>query len=167
MKVETKLWDLIGDLRMAMMCTVDARSGALRSRPLITLEQDQEKNDLWFLTAEDSAKADEIDADKRVNLSYADNERRVFVSVSGRASVVHDRRHVRRLWSPAHLTWFPDGPDDPRLALLRVHVTKAEYWEGPASMLGRVVGVAAELAKSVVSGEHAGAAGHNEKLELG
>jgi general stress protein 26 len=36
--------------------------------------------------------------------------------------------------------WFPDGLDDPDLALLRVHVEAAEYWDSPSSTMVHIVG---------------------------
>ena len=29
--------------------------------------------------------------------------------------------------------WFPEGKDDPNIALLRVKIEKAEYWDSPSS----------------------------------
>jgi hypothetical protein len=32
-------------------------------------------------------------------------------------------------------TWFPQGPDDPEVALLKVSVDQAEYWDSPSSTM--------------------------------
>jgi general stress protein 26 len=42
---------------------------------------------------------------------------------------VHDRARAEELWNPFAEAWFPDGVDDPHLALLRVDVERAQYWE--------------------------------------
>jgi hypothetical protein len=56
--------------------------------------------------------------------------------VSGTAELTSDRERIRRLWKPECRTWFPLGAEDPDLALLRVRVDRAEYWDAPN---GRVV----------------------------
>ena len=57
--------------------------------------------------------------------------------------------------------WFPKGLDDPELALLKVTVEKAEYWDSPSSAVVHLVG----LAKALVTGKHY-RPGENEKIEL-
>jgi len=81
--------------------------------------------------------------------------------VSGRASVVRDRGKAEELWSPAMKAWFPDGLDDPDLALLRVQVEDAEYWDTPSSKMVHVVG----FVKAVATGQRY-QPGENEKLEF-
>jgi hypothetical protein len=40
---------------------------------------------------------------------------------------------AKELWDPNYQTWFPAGPTDPHLALIRVRVERAEYWDAPFS----------------------------------
>ena len=47
----------------------------------------------------------------------------------GRAELVRDRAKIEELWNTFAQAWFPDGVDDPHLALLRVEVEQAQYWE--------------------------------------
>jgi general stress protein 26 len=161
---EAKLWDLIKDVKIAMLTTLDTREGRLRSRPLVTLEADREGGDLWFFTAADSEKVSEIESEWRVNLSYANPAREIYVSVSGVAELVVDRDRIRRLWSPVQLVWFPKGVDDPRLALLRVRIVMAEYWDGPATLAGKAISIAAGIAKAVVTRKSAEPMGAHEKV---
>jgi general stress protein 26 len=37
---------------------------------------------------------------------------------------------------PEFKIWFPKGKDDPEVALLRVTLEKAEYWDSPSSTIG-------------------------------
>jgi len=39
-------------------------------------------------------------------------------------------------------TWFSDGLDTPGLALIKVHVETAEYWESPSSKVVQMIGAA-------------------------
>jgi general stress protein 26 len=124
------LWSMMKSVRVAMLTTEDGDD--LRARPMAT-SQDGYDGQLWFFTHASSHKVDEIETDRRVGVTYADPERQNYVSFSGRASVVRDRAAVDRQWSEILSTWFPKGKDDPDIALLRVDVTQAEYWDAPSS----------------------------------
>jgi general stress protein 26 len=124
-----KLVDLIGEIRIAMLTTV-TQDGALRSRPLLTLRADFD-GDLWFMTKAESAKVQEVEGDRRVSLSYAKPESNAYVAISGTARLVSDPQRAADLWDPSFQHWFPGGPGDPTLALIRVTAERAEYWEAP------------------------------------
>jgi general stress protein 26 len=128
-----KLRKLIKDIRVAMLTTV-AQDGALRSRPMATADVEFD-GDLWFFTRASSPKTEELMDDQRVNVNFADPDDNRYVSVSGRATLVRDREKVRELWSPFHKAWFPEGKKDPDLALIKVTVDRAEYWDAPASKM--------------------------------
>lgn len=123
-----KLRDLIGDIHVGMMTTVTP-DGALRSRPMLTQRVGDDDAELWFFTAADSAKARDIAEEHAVNVSYADSRRHRYVSVTGNAAVVHDPAKAGEMWDAKLTAWFPPGLDDPRLALVRVRVESAEYWD--------------------------------------
>ncbi|HET6646146.1 MAG TPA: pyridoxamine 5'-phosphate oxidase family protein, partial [Pyrinomonadaceae bacterium] len=57
--------------------------------------------------------------------------------------------------------WFPEGVDQPDLALLRVGIEKAEYWDSPSSTVAQVV----SFVSAIVSGKPA-EWGENKKIEL-
>lgn len=135
-----KLWEMIRDIHVCMMTTTDD-DGTLRSRPMVGM-QDEFEGELWFFTRASAHKTAEVDAHRQVNLSYADPNDHRFVSVSGPAELVHDRDRIRELWSAPLRTWFPKGSDDPDLALLRVRVDKAEYWDSPSGAMVYAVGYA-------------------------
>jgi len=112
------------------MLTTATADGSLRSRPMITRQAGEDG--LWFLTHSRDSKVDEAMLNPNVNVSYSDPSRNRFVSVTGTAALVRDREEVRRMWDDGALMCFPLGPDDPELALLRVSVERAEYWDAPA-----------------------------------
>lgn len=121
-----ELWELIRDVRVAMLTTVGT-DGRLHSRPMATQQLDPE-DVLWFFTAKDSHKVEELTEDQHVELTYAAPDRDLYVAATGRAQVVDDRERMRAMWNPAVQAWFPDGPDDPNVCLLRVDLDEAEYW---------------------------------------
>lgn len=156
-----KLGELIKGIRVAMLTTVD-EEGCLRSRPMAN--QDHEfDGTLWFFTDADSAKVHELERDQHVNLSYAKPDDSQYVSVSGKATLVRDRAKMQELWSPLHKAWFPKGLEDPQIALLRVDVEKAEYWDSPSSAVVRLFG----FAKALATGKRYGEEGtDHEKVRL-
>lgn len=154
-----RLAKMIKGIRIAMMTTT-GRDGILHSRPMATQQADFD-GDLWFFTDSESGKVYEIDRENHVNINYADPGDNRYVSVSGRASVVRDREKVRELWSPIHKAWFPNGPDDPNLTLLKVGVDQAEYWDGPSSTMVQIIG----FAKAALTGQRY-IPGDHDKLDL-
>ncbi len=132
-----RLAELIKGVSIAMLTTTRP-DGRLVSRPLGTQEVEFD-GDLWFATGADSAKVAEIAANPYVNVSYASTSANTFVSVSGRAEVLHDRAKADALWSPAMKLFFPGGKDDPNLRLVRVHAETAEYWDGPGTIVGKAL----------------------------
>ena len=141
-----KVAKLIKGIRFAMITTV-GRGGTLRSRPMTTQNQPFDGT-LWFFADGDSHLIHEADNNPRVNVSYADVKSNRFVSVSGRAAVVRDKDQIKAMWNPEVKAWFPKGPADPRIALLRVAVSQVEYWDAPSSKMV----VLYEYAKAMVTG---------------
>ena len=152
-----KLGELIKDVKIAMLTTVDP-DGSLRSRPMATMgTKDGFDGTLWFFTKDDSGKVGEIDREHQVNLSYSDPSHQNYVSVSGTATVVHDKAKNEELWTPLFKAWFPKGLDDPHMALLKVTVEKAEYWDTPSSAIVHLFGFikATVTGKAAKPGDHA------------
>ncbi len=145
-----KLAELIRGVRIAMLVT-RAGDGTLRARPMATQEADFDGT-LWFFTAQHSSKVNELVQNPQVVLSYEDSPGHRYVSLSGRAALVRDAGKARQLWSPLYRDWFPKGLEDPELALLRVDVSRAEYWDSPG-MLGMVGKIFAGFAGEVAASE--------------
>jgi general stress protein 26 len=154
------LKELIEEIKVGMLTTID-KDGTLRSRPLQTVGV-EDGGALWFFTAESSPKVAEAEADAgRVNLSYANPGKHDYVSVSGKATLVRDREKMRDMYTKWVEVFFPKGLDDPDLALLRVDIEKAEYWDAPGSTVGRLYA----LAKGLTTGDK-DAIGDNQKLNF-
>lgn len=157
-----KLRELVKDINIAMLTTVDETDGALRSRPMGTQEADPDGT-IWFFLADDSPKADEVRSERDVNVSYTDTGKNRYVSVSGKGLIVKDRKTMEKLWSPILKAWFPDGLETEHLALLQVKPFKAEYWDAPNGKLVEMFG----FVKALVTGQPYDDEGaENEKLNL-
>jgi general stress protein 26 len=132
-----KIGSLIKGIRVAMLTTA-AKDGSFDSRPMAT-QKTEFDGTVWFLTANDSRKTGEIADDSHVSLIYADPSDAKYVTVKGRAHASRDREKIHELWNPMYKAWFPEGEDDPRISVLRVDVTEAEFWEASDSKIIRSI----------------------------
>jgi general stress protein 26 len=124
----TKVREMIEGIRLAMLTTIDRSEERLVSRPM-AVAQVEEDGTLWFLTDESSPKADDLEVDPAVNVSFSSDT--TWVSVAGRGTVIDDKAKVHELWNPHAAAWFPDGPDAEHVGVLRVDPDSAEYWDSP------------------------------------
>ena len=138
-KTVRQIADLLEKIDTAMLTTVGP-DGFLVSRPLSTRASSFDGKRVWFFTEADSPKVAEIARHPKVNLAYASSDRNTYVSLAGTAEVNRDRRRIGRLWNDAMKAFFPNGKDDPNLVLLEVQVRSIEYWDGPGSLVGKLVG---------------------------
>ena len=151
------LAELISHIDVAMLATV-ARTGEIENRPMTPIEMD-EGGALWFFTRRDSPVFDGVGP---VNLAFVDEARSTYISVTGTAAQIDDRARVRELWTPLARPWFPDGPDAPDLALLRVLPATADIWDAPHSKMLRILALAASVAAGTPVG-----LGDHERIEPG
>jgi general stress protein 26 len=124
-----RLAEMIKNIRIAMMITVDAE-GRLRARPMAAQKVEFD-GELWFFTSRKCAKTEEIQHDANVNICFVKPETNRYVSVSGRARLVHDDARMQELWDASFLEFFPGGLADPDLVLIGIVVDSAEYWDAP------------------------------------
>ncbi|TBN57177.1 general stress protein [Glaciihabitans arcticus] len=136
---------IISGSHIAVLTTV-SEGGELHSRPLGVLDGEFEGS-VWFFTQDPSGKTADVSTDPQVNVSYTDGKS--YLSIAGTAAVEHNDTRIDQLWSPAVGAWFPDGKDDPTLALLRVDATSAQFWAIDKPAVVRFF----EIAKGIVTKE--------------
>ncbi len=124
-----RLGQLIKGIDQVMFTTISP-DGTVNSRPMLVLESEFDGS-LWFFTQRSSCKVESIIEDSRINLAFMDPAASRFVSMSGYAELVEDDILMKEKWSPRFQDWFSGGISDPDLALIRVHVAHAEYWDTP------------------------------------
>ncbi len=98
------------------------------ARPMSVQKVDDEGN-LWFLSAIDSHKNQEIQADPRVELFFQGSAHSDFLHLSGTATISQDRAMIDELWDPIIKTWFTEGKDDPRITVIKVTPNRGYYWD--------------------------------------
>jgi general stress protein 26 len=156
-----KLGELIKEIGIAMLTTV-AADGHLRSRPMgYQHPRGHWDGKLYFFTHASTPKVDEVEHEHQVNVSFANPQKQDYVSVSGTARVSRDKAKMAELWNPFLKTWFPDGLEDPQIALLVIDVEAAEYWDSPSSAVVHLYGVV----KATLTGTPP-APGENEKIDM-
>jgi general stress protein 26 len=129
---EAKLWDMIEDIRVAMLTT---RHGErMQSRPMQAYP-DRDGRCLWFITSLDSEKTHEITDGEAVNVAFVDRDDQNYVSVEGVAYVVRDVAKQKELWSAFAEAWLPQGPEAPDVGLIRVDAVDATYWDSPSGRI--------------------------------
>jgi len=133
-----ELLALLAEFDTAMLVGIEA-DGTLRARPMGLQHERLADCDLWFVSADDTHKTDEIDRHHQVNVCCLRTRDRAYVSLSAKARVERNPHQVQRLWQPTWKLWFGDErPEDGGIVLLKLQVERAEYWDPEGGRL-RVV----------------------------
>lgn len=121
------LAEIMKDIDICMMTTVGTY-GHLHSRPMSNNRNVTWDGDTWFFSRSDSSQVREIERDANVNLAYSVPDKILFVSVTGRGDILKDDKKKKELWYDELERWFPEGPEDNDIVLIRVKGRKAYYW---------------------------------------
>ena len=156
---QQKVWELIKEVGIALMVT--STGSGMRGRPMAAMNKSF-AGELWFASRDDTPKLGEIADENHVLLAYSEPKSQNYVSVAGTARVVHDKAKVKELWTEGLRVWFPDGPEDPNIALICVKVDTAEYWDAPSSKWLYAYG----YAKARLTGESPRDVGENKVVQF-
>ncbi len=152
------LSELLESFDTAMLVTRHGDGNHARPMAIAEIEG---ASTLWFVTSDDSPKADEIRHDARVSVTF--QSARKFIALSGRSALVHDPERVAALWKETWKIWFPKGKHDPTIALIRVSVEDAEFWDNAG---GKGVRYVFEAVKGLIKGERPeGVAGAHGRVQ--
>ena len=125
-----RVWDIVEKVRVGMLTT--QFSGGLRARPL-EARVDCDTGIIWFVTDVRGMKDEEIGAAHDIGLVFIHEGDHAYLSITGRAFVSRDTAKSKEIWRKTDDAWFPGGPDDPNVRLLRIEPITAELWDGPSS----------------------------------
>lgn len=137
---------VLGSFNCAMLAT-HSLEGEMRARPMIVAQVDGE-HAMWLISDIHSEKIEELGKDARVSLTMQKDN--MFASLSGKAEVVRDTEKVKGLWSEPWRVWFPKGPEDSSIVLLRVQPEHGEYWDNAGLSKAKYL---YRAAKAYISGE--------------
>ena len=137
---------LVNDINVCMFITENKDDE--HTRPMATIEV-EENGTLWFFTDIRSIKVEEVSTQREVHLVYAHPGKESYMDVWGSAQVVTDKQSIKDKWSPIVKAWFPNGVDDPNIALLKVTPYNIYYWDAET---GKMVSFL-KIAASAVTGK--------------
>lgn len=159
MNIETQSSDeltilsrLIENIPVCMLISL-TNDGGLVSKPMTPLEMDN-SGSIWFFT---DLNVDNVGEQSIGNLSFSDESKGTYVSISGKQEVIQDHALSERLWFALARPWFPDGPGSTNLALIKFVPHTADFWDGPDSKVVRLFAMAVSVIarKPIGLGEHA------------
>lgn len=144
----SKFKKLAEDINICMFITNNANGdqdgGHDHTRPMATIEVEDDGT-LWFFTDIRSIKVEEVAQKKEVHLTYAHPGKDSYMDVWGTAEVVTDKAEVKDKWSTVVKAWFPNGPEDPNVALLKVKPRDVYYWEAETGKMVKFLKIAASI----------------------
>ena len=142
-----KMAELIKVAETCFFCT-SAPNGEIDARPMAVQQVDEQGN-LWFLSAEDSHKNEELKANPKVRLFFQGSPHSDFLHLEGTATISRDKAKIDELWKFVLKTWFTEGKDDPRITVIKIAPSHGYYWDtkhgnavaGVKMMIGAAIGV--------------------------
>ena len=54
----------------------------------------------------------------------------IFLSIEGQTEIVLDKATIADHWTSELKRWWPNGPETPGIALLKVRAQRIHYWDG-------------------------------------
>ncbi len=140
------IWKHVADIPTCMMTTWIGTS--LRARPMNGIARPEEVA-IWFFTDATTDKDGEIRENPDACLTYADTKQQTYVSLSGTLTRINDRATLREYWSEGVSLYFPAGPEDPQVILLKFVPRTGEYWDSPSS----AIAIAIKFLQAKITGE--------------
>ncbi len=121
-----KIREMAGKVRTCFFCTKNETEKYFVTRPM-SVQQTDEEGALWFLSANDSHKNEEIDNEHNVQLLFQGHSD--FMTINGTATISNDKKKIQELWNPLLKVWFTEGKDDPRISVIKVIPDHGYYWD--------------------------------------
>ncbi|MEO6406173.1 MAG: pyridoxamine 5'-phosphate oxidase family protein [Ferruginibacter sp.] len=137
-----KIKELIDKASSCFFCTNTGKM-PFATRPM-SVQKTDDDGILYFLSANDSHKNQEISENSQVQLFFQGDPHSDFLTLSGQATITEDKAVIKELWNPMLKTWFTEGVDDPRISVIKVDVQDGYYWDTvhamPVAFIKRLIG---------------------------
>jgi general stress protein 26 len=153
-----QLREKLQSIRFGMLTSLGGE-GDLYSRPM-TQQALENDGSLWFFTSDNHLLAHQLSVNPQANVSFAEPEQELYISLTGEASLLKDRTRASQLWNSAVAAWYPLGLDDPHLTLIKFSISTAEIWDATSNQMQPLFSVN-EAGDTEVAGH-----GHHEKLQF-
>ncbi len=123
-----KIRDIVKEAETCFFCTCVADGHHSATRPM-SVQQVDEAGNLWFLSADDSNKNQQLATDSAVKLYFQGSPHSGFLQLDGITTVSRDKAKIKELWKPILKTWFTEGENDPRITVIKVTPSGGYYWD--------------------------------------
>jgi len=123
-----KIKELAGIAQTCFLCTEPSDANSMGTRPM-SVQEVAEDGTILFLVANDSHTYQDIDLNPKVKLYFQGSAHSDFLFLEGIAALSADRNKIKELWNPILKTWFTEGEDDPRIALIEFSPSTGYYWD--------------------------------------
>jgi general stress protein 26 len=127
-KAIEKIQELANKAKSCFFCTEVSKGPSEGCRPM-SVEKVDANGHLWFLSAADSHKNEEIEANPNVKLYLQGSTHSDFLYLIGKARITKDKNKIEELWDSTHKTWFTEGKNDPRVSVIEVIPEEGYYWD--------------------------------------
>lgn len=142
------LWQKLADSPFVMVGLMDSHEHHI---PL-TAQLDKDQVDtLFFFIGKDNRLA----KGGHAMAQFVSKGHDYFACFDGAATIDNDPAQIDKLWNSHVEAWFPEGRNDPNLALLRLDIDSAELWETDMSVSGRLKMLFGGKIKGGEEGSHA------------
>ena len=139
-----KIQAVIKDVKFAMMSTTN-KKGDIHAWPMTTNEVNLNNKEIWFIGDKSSDLVKDIKDDARIGLTYATQDEKNYVSVSGDAELPTDQAKLDELWSPVYDAFFANGKEDENVQLIKIVPHGIECWLSGSTVVNMFKMAAAAL----------------------
>jgi general stress protein 26 len=128
-EVRERMWEKMAKSPFVM---VELEGGHDHAQPMTAQLDKDADGKFWFYTQKDNR----IAPGGPAMAQYVSKDHKIFACIRGTLVEETDRAVIEKHWSNMVEAWFPQGPSDPNLKMLRFELEDAEIWEGDESALG-------------------------------
>ena len=119
--LESRLWGMIGARSLGLLSLT--KSG-LHAQPVVAFPEARLKR-VWLMAPADCELVRSI-SDDAGSAMFMAQDGEMLASIGGAVRIVNDRRRAERHWNAVAQAWYPDGPRDSKLVVLRLTCLDAE-----------------------------------------
>ncbi len=130
-----KMTKLVRDIKIAFLLT-DLKKQPINAVPMITKKVDEHGN-IWFLSRLDSEHNSNIAKDPQVHLLYSHPSNMEYLSVSGNASIVSDKKIIENFHTAVDDAWFRDA-DVSKYSAIKIVPEEAYFWDSSGNTFNKL-----------------------------
>jgi general stress protein 26 len=133
-KTLPEIAETLKDIDFVMLNT-HTDGGQIAGRPMSNNRDVEYDGDSWFFVDQESRTFDDVSRNPTVTLTVQGNKSLLgkppmFLSIEGDAEIIQDRATFAEHWQSELERWWPEGPDTPGVAMIKVHARRIHYWDG-------------------------------------